>query len=162
MPQLDVEFFRPFIVGTISTLKIQCSIDAKPGKPFIKGQGEQPQFQLAGIIGIISDTFNGSIILCFPSHVFLGIMNSMLGETFATISDELQSGVAELLNIIYGSAKVVLNEQGYAIQMAIPSVVSGAGLKTTHLASSPVIVIPFHTAIGEFNVEIAVEGKRLV
>jgi hypothetical protein len=48
-------------------------------------------------------------------------MGKMLGEEFKAITQDLQTGAAELLNIIFGSAKVVLNEQGYAIQKAIPT-----------------------------------------
>jgi len=61
------------------------------------------------------------------------------------------------LNIIYGSAKVALNEKGHQIQKAIPTVVRGEKLLTTHLSHSKVIVLPFKTDLGDFQIEICSE-----
>jgi chemotaxis protein CheX len=161
MSQLDVKFFKPFVDGTIKTLKIQCSLESTPDKPFIKGTQPQPTFELAGVIGITSDAFNGTITLCFPKEVFLVLMSNMLGEKYAEITEELQSGAAELLNIIFGSAKVVLNAQGYTIQKAIPTAIRGTALQTAHLGPNPVMVLPFKTSAGEFHIEISTENRSL-
>ncbi len=158
MAQLDVRFFKPFIEGTINTLKIQCGIEAKPDKPFIKGQKEQPEFAIAGVIGITSNAFNGTITLCYPEKVFLGVMSKMLGEEYKEITKDLQDGVAELLNIIFGQAKITLSNQGFTIQKAIPTVVRGHQLTTSVLSSGPVMVLPFQTEMGEFHVEICSES----
>jgi len=161
MSEIDVRFIKPFIDGTITTLRVQCSVEAKPEKPFIKGSKPQPNFELTGIIGITSEAFTGSITLCFPGPVFLALMGKMLGEEFPVITEDLQSGAAELLNIIFGSAKVVLNQQGYAIQKAIPTVISGVGLKTTQLGQQPGMVLPFTTSVGEFHIEITLEAASM-
>ncbi|MGK5086379.1 chemotaxis protein CheX [Bdellovibrionota bacterium FG-2] len=158
MSQLDVKFFKPFVDGTIHTLKIQCSLEAKHDKPFVKGQKEQPPFEIAGVIGLTSQAFTGSITICFPEKVYLTMMSNMLGETFTAITKDLQDGAAELLNIIFGQAKSVLNQQGYTIQKAIPTVVRGTNLTTTQLGGGPVIVLPFLTSVGEFHIEICTEA----
>src|SRR5271170_5183018 len=130
MTQLDVRFFKPFVEGAINTLQTQCSLPVSSGKPFLKGQQPQPDFAIAGVIGITSASFNGTITLCFPEKVFLGAMSKMLGEEFTEITQGLQDGVAELLNIIFGQAKIVLNQQGHSIQKAIPTVVRGKNIST--------------------------------
>lgn len=158
MAQLDVKFFKPFVEGTMNTLKIQCGVDINSDKPFIKGTQPQPAFAIAGVIGITSTAFNGTITLCFPEQAFLGVMSKMLGENFTVITQELQDGVAELLNIIFGQAKVILNNQGYIIQKAIPTVVRGQQIVTSSVTSGPVIVLPFKTNVGEFQVEICSEA----
>src|SRR5262245_39596069 len=135
MPQLDVSFFKPFVDGTLKTLKIQCNLEGSPGKPFIKGTQAQPEFEIAGVIGITSEKFSGNITLCFPGKVYLTLMSNMLGEQFTEINKDLQDGAAELLNIIFGSAKVVLNQQGHTIQKAIPTVIRGTALQTTYIGS---------------------------
>ena len=158
MTKVDVSFFKPFIDGTLKTLKIQCNLEATHAKPFIKGTQPQPDFEIAGVIGITSSSFNGTITLCFPKNVYLKIMNNMLGEVFTEISKDLQDGAAELLNIIFGSAKVILNEQGHTIQKAIPTVICGKGLSTSHMGRGSVMVLPFTTSEGEFHIEIVTEG----
>lgn len=159
LAQTDPEFFKPFVEGTVNTLKTMCSIDATLGKPFIKGRVPPPDFQVAAMIGLTSTQFTGSIALCFPEKLFLKIMSNMLGETFTSITPDLQSGAAELLNIIFGGAKTVLNQKGHTIQMARPMVIQGATLKTTHLGKDPVMVLPFSTSSGEIHIEIATEAK---
>lgn len=161
MTQLDVRFFKPFVEGTLRTLRIQCQIEAHHEKPFIKGKAPQPNFDIAAVIGVTSDAFNGTITLCFTEATFLGIMSNMLGEKQTAITQDLEDGAAELLNIIFGQAKIVLTGQGYSVQKAIPTVVRGKDLKTTHIASQPVVVLPFKTPIGEFHIEIVTEGKSL-
>jgi chemotaxis protein CheX len=130
------------------------STEAKALKPFIKGKEKQPSFDIAGVIGLSSSGFAGTIAICFPSDVYLAAMSNMLGETFTEITPELQDGAAELLNMIFGHAKVVLNQQGYTIQKAIPTVVRGTGIQTTYLGKTSVMVLPFQTEFGEIHIEI--------
>lgn len=159
MSQLDAKFFKPFVDGALTTFKVQCRIEVKHLKPFLKGTQAQPTFDIAGVIGITSPSFNGSVTLCFPKKVYLKIMGNMLGENYQEITDELKDGAAEILNIIYGSAKTILNQQGFTIQKAIPTVVYGTGLQTAHLGSGPVMVLPFTTEAGEFHIEISTEAQ---
>ncbi len=159
MSNLDVKFFKPFVDGTQNTLKVQCNLESSHDKPFIKGTRDQPIFDIAGVIGITSTTFNGSITICFPKNVYLKIIGNMLGETFTEITPDLRDGAAELLNIIFGSAKVVLNQQGYNIQKALPSVISGHDLQTsTGNGRNKVMVLPFKTSEGEFHIEILTDS----
>jgi len=159
MVELDARFFKPFIEGTLNTLKIQCELVATHEKPFLKGQREQPNFAIAAVIGLTSSAFNGTITLCFPEKVFLGVMGKMLGESYTEINQEVQDGVAELLNIIFGQAKSALSLQGYVIQKAIPTVIRGNNLHTRALTSGPIMVLPFQTDLGEFQVEICSEAS---
>ncbi len=155
---LDAAFFKPFVDGAMKTLEVSCQLKATPQKPFLKGSQQQPEFAIAGVIGLTSAKFKGNITLCFPEKVFLAAMSRMLGEEFKQLTDELQDGVAELLNMIYGQAKVVLNQHGHAIEKAIPSVIRGEKVRTAALSSTPVMVLPFQTEFGEFHIEICSEA----
>lgn len=158
---MNVDFIRPFIEGTMQTLKTQCSCEAKPQRPYLKGSQPQKGFEIAAIIGVTSPHFTGSINLCFPEKVYLGLLGKMLGEVFPTLTKELEDGAAELLNIIFGQAKIVLNEKGMAIEKAIPTVIRGQGITTQSISKSPATVVPFGTEFGDFEVEIASEGTHL-
>lgn len=159
MADYDLKFIKPFIDSALNTLQVQCSLECKTGKPFVKGKDVvQPDFEIAAIIGLTSPSFTGSIAICFPKAVYLKIMSNMLMSEFTEITQDLQDGAAELLNIIFGGAKTVLNQQGYTIQKAIPTVVRGQHIQTSHLSTSPVMVIPFGTIAGEFHIEISTEA----
>ena len=84
-------------------------------------------------------------------------MSKMLGETYTAITAELQDGVAELLNIIFGQAKITLSNAGYTIQKAIPTVVRGNQITTSALSKGLFIVLPFLLPVGEFHIEIVTE-----
>lgn len=159
-PQINPSFFKPFVDGAIRTLRIQCNIEASTEKPFIKGSQEQPSFGIAAIVGVISTSFTGTITLCFTESVFLGVMSNMLGEQYSTITADLEDGAAELLNIIFGQAKIVLTSQNIEVQKAIPTVIRGDNLRTSNSARVPVIVIPFRTPLGQFQFEIATEETK--
>src|SRR4051794_18484697 len=95
--KLDVNFINPFIEGAIETLKVQCSFVAKAGRPFLKGKGPEIKTDIAAVIGLTSAAFNGSVAICFPEVVFLGMMERMLGEKYAAITQDLEDGASELL-----------------------------------------------------------------
>ena len=154
-PKIDVNFINPFIEGAIETLKVQCSFSVVAGKPFLKGKGPSIKVDLAAIIGLASPAFKGSVAICFPKPVFLRVMEKMLDEKFTEITKDLEDGASELLNIIFGQAKKALNDKGYAIEKAIPTIVRGEGIEVKHLTPSPTLVLPFSTEVGAFHIEIS-------
>lgn len=157
IPKLDTEFLNPFIDGALKTLKVQCSLDAAPSKPSLKTPGQVCDIAIAGVIGLTSEHFTGTISIGFSQSLFLDLMSNMLGEKFTEITKDLEDGAGELLNIIFGQAKIVLNEKGYAIQKALPTVVRGEKLTVNHLTPAQVIIIPFTTSSGPMFIEVGVE-----
>jgi CheY-specific phosphatase CheX len=151
-------FFKPFVDSTITTLKAMASVTANPGTPSTKKNSDAFSFDLAGIIGITSDGISGSYMLSFKQDVFLKVMSRMLGEEFTQLQPGMEDGVAELLNIILGAAKVILNDQqGHSIQMALPSLLQGDLLKSNVQVGKMTIVIPFYSDVGRFVVEVTVD-----
>lgn len=149
---LDVAFVNPFIQATEITLGKQASTPAAAGKPQVKATGTT---DIAGVIQLKGKHFQGAIALCFPSSVFLGIYARMTGEKIALITPEVEDTASELLNIIFGQAKILLNDQqGHGIQMAIPQVVRGTKLRAAIRPTAFTLVIPFKTELGEFQLEI--------
>jgi chemotaxis protein CheX len=155
---IDVGFVNPFIEGTINTLKVQCSLDCVAQKPQLKdATAKGTTYDIAGVIGLTSETFCGSIAICFPEKVFLGAMSNMLGEDCKAITKDLEDGAGELLNIIFGHAKRILNEKGYSLAKAIPTVIRGSALEIKHLTPSKTIILPFETKFGQFTIEIGTD-----
>jgi chemotaxis protein CheX len=155
---VDVNFIRPFVEGSLETLKVQCQIESQSGSMFLKGKSPLGyEVAIAGVIGLSSKAFTGSVAICFTETLFLKLMSNMLGEAFTAITPDLEDGAGELVNIIFGHAKRVLNTQGYAIEKAIPTVVRGKGVEVKHITPHPTIILPFQTTDGPFHIEIGVE-----
>jgi CheY-specific phosphatase CheX/anti-anti-sigma regulatory factor len=156
----DVNFINPFIQGVITTMKIQCDLECTPLKSTLKKQLDPSiQVDIAGLIGITSKTFTGSVSICFPEKTFLSAMSTMMGEEFLEVTSELQEGAAEFINVIFGQAKKVLNEQGHTIEKALPSVIHGKNVDVKHTTAKFVILIPFASAAGPFYLEIGTGDK---
>lgn len=151
---IDVKFLAPFIKATTEILKVQANVDSKAGKPRIKAKDEKTRFDIIGIISLVSNVFEGSITLCFSERTFLNICESMLGEEYDKIDDEIEDAAGELLNIIFGVAKAELNDsENYQIQKAIPTVIRGPGMRVKQ-SVGPTIILPFESPAGEFQIEI--------
>ncbi len=157
MAKVDVTFIKPFVDGTKETLKTLCGFTATPGKPFLKKGSPPPDMDIAGMIGLTSASFCGSITIGFSEKAFLNIMSKMLGEEFKEITSDIEDGAAELLNIIFGHAKRVLNANGHTIEKAIPTIARGKPLTLTSLTRAEVVVLPFEMAEGQFFIEVAIE-----
>jgi len=152
---IDVEFINPFIDAALKTMEIQCSLSARAGKPFIKGKINQERIDIAAVIALTSPAFSGSVAICFPKPVFLGLMTRMLGETCSEITSDVQDGASEILNITFGQAKIILNEKGYGLEKAIPTIVVGDNISVKHMTRTATIVLPFESDLGTFYIEIA-------
>ena len=155
---LDTDFINPFLNATLNVLKVQASVDAKPGKVFVKTDAQKSVGDISGVIGLVSDSFSGSVNITFPEKVFLEIVSGMLGETYTEMSQDIIDAAGEITNMIFGQAKVILNEKGYGIKTAIPSVVSGKNHALETLTKGPIVVVPFESSKGSFFVEICLSA----
>ncbi|OFZ19193.1 MAG: hypothetical protein A2X94_11250 [Bdellovibrionales bacterium GWB1_55_8] len=152
------QFFKPIIDSTVKTLKIQCGLDAKPGKPFSRASSDDYSFDVAGIVGITSKSLGGSFMLSFDRDVFLKLVNRLLGEAYTDFVPGCEDAVSELVNIILGSSRAILNAQGHGVQTAIPTVIHGDAITSKFEQRRPAIVIPFTSEIGPFHIEITIEN----
>ncbi|MFP5386917.1 MAG: chemotaxis protein CheX [Bacteriovoracia bacterium] len=151
---IDSNFINPFLSATLNVLKVQAEISAEAGKIYRKKAGEEMIGDVSGVIGIVSDTFNGSVSITFPEATFLKIMSAMLGEEYTVLDKDLLDGAGEITNMIFGQAKIKLNDRGYGIKMALPQVISGKNHTLTSLSKGPTVVVPFKSTAGDFFVEV--------
>lgn len=156
-PKLDVSFVKTLALSTVETLKIQCSIDAKVGKPYEKKSGTDSNVVIAGIIGITATGFSGTVGIAFPEKAYLMVMSGMLGQEYKEINKDLEDGAGELINIIFGVTKKALNDAGHDISRAIPSVVRGDNIRLFQMSQHPVMVIPVHIGTESFHIEIVID-----
>ncbi len=152
--KVDAKFINAFLDAAIKVLKIQAQTDLKAGAPFLKEPRAAFAGDISGVIGLVSDAFNGSIVINFPEATFLGVISRMLGEKYEKLTPEISDGAGELTNIIFGQAKVTLNEIGYGIKMATPTVVVGKNHQISSVTTGPRITVPFTCDLGSFTIEI--------
>ena len=155
---VDVEFINPFIMATKTVLETQAQLPLNPGKAYLRKATERIPMEIAGVIGIQCADFVGTISICFRAEVFLNIYEKMVGEKHEQISSEIEDAAGELLNIIYGQAKTVLNDRkGFNLEKSLPTILVGEKLKLHHQSRNPSIVIPFESAAGAFHLEVLID-----
>jgi len=152
--QLDVQFVNPFLTATMNVLKIQAFTNVKAGAIRCKARDDKFLGDISGVIGMSSDGFSGSVAISFPSQTFLKIISRMLGEEFNAVNNDIIDGAAEITSMIFGQAKLELNQKGYGIKTTLPSVTSVAKDSAQSDIAGPRIVVPFETDVGSFFVEI--------
>lgn len=157
----DVSVINPFIAATTKTLDVQARTKSTPGKPFllkVEEKNYEPPIGIVGVVTVSTSKFHGSIALVFPENVFLHIYENMFGEKHDKITSEIEDAAGEILNIIYGVAKVEINQQpGMNLKPALPTILSGEKINIRQRTSEKIIILPFKTEVGEFQLEIALE-----
>jgi chemotaxis protein CheX len=156
---IDVKVINPFLLATKKTLETQANTKCEPQKPVLVSVNDKsgaPDIAIAGVIALNTEGFSGTIALAFSETVFLKIYESMFGEKVEKITQESEDAAGELLNIIYGTAKTQLNaELGFKLAPALPTVLSGEKIKIRQTTFQKIILLPFMTPFGPFQVEIS-------
>lgn len=153
---IDLDFVKPFLVGVKSTFDVRCKTPVQPLKPYIK-TGPIEGVAIASTLSLTSSSVQGMLTLSFPESVFLKVYENMFDKKQESITGETEGVAAELLNIIYGAAKVELNKNGYSFPKALPAVLRGQSLVVKQTSRVSPIVIPFEGAGGIIYLEIEFE-----
>ena len=156
--KLDVDFINPFIDSSMKTLNGLCGVtNITAQKPYLLGE-ESLEIDISGTLAITSPYFRGNIAISFEESVYKTIVGKMLEENVAELDPDNEDGAAEIINIIFGQTKAVLNTRGYSLDRAIPSVIRGRGHKVYKDSKIPVLLVPFKSDLGDFWIQICVKA----
>ncbi|MBF0206530.1 MAG: chemotaxis protein CheX [Oligoflexia bacterium] len=161
------KFLRAFVMSAIKTMFIQGKTFSKRGSLLTKKSNlNLLDGDLSGIINIESQQGAYAIFLSFPKSTFLRLMSQMLGEEISALTEDLEDGVSEVLNIVYGQAKAVLNkDDNTALRSEIPALIKGnifpgnnsAQIEkvtkiTSDLNQGYCVIVPFSSNLGEYYI----------
>lgn len=157
---LTKEFHQACVEGVEHTLKVMCQVNATEDKSFT---GFALQYStersIAGMIAVVNRNIVNRLSICFPESTYLAAMEQVLGERPPTLLAE-KDGASEMMNIIFGHAKKILNERGQEIQLALPRVVTGSN-SSLNLQLGPLhSLVRFDSPIGRFHLAIGVSVPK--
>lgn len=152
--QVDAKLLKPFIDGASNAFQVQVGINLKGESPYSKAHMYEEGDAIAGQVNVNLPNFKGEICLCFSEASFIGTYGALLGEEISKIDEESADAASELLNMIYGHAKTILNRDfGMVLEPAIPkAILNPKPVKS----ANPVIVIPFNSDHGKLRIEIVI------
>jgi len=156
---MKAEYLNPFLHATRNVLETMAQTKLTGQKPSLK-QGVATFGDVTGIIGMASDTLEGSMCISFPEDCILQIVSRMLMEPpKSAIDHEVVDAVGEITNMICGGAKAEFGKMGISFNLATPTMVTGKGVEIHHRNDIPIIVIPFKTDVGTFVLEAILSGR---
>lgn len=112
----------------VDAFKVQVTMDAKvtvSSSATTEAKSLESNLDVVSIMGVSATGYIGSLCLGFPKVTFLSVLEAMIGEKHTEISDQNADACSELLNIIYASARVKINEAGFDFLPAIPATICG-------------------------------------
>lgn len=146
-------FLNTMLESAQHTMKISLECEVKGLPPQVHKGGEGlPTIQVGAMAGIISNHYNGNMMVGFDKESFLRAMSRFLQMKVTEITPEIKDGAAELLNVIVGQTKIRLNEKGFEIKQVIPSVIIGDKVDISPMSKVSTIVIPYEAVFGKFYI----------
>lgn len=111
---------------------------------------------ITGVIGL-AGTHKGVLAIHFPHAVAMAITGSFLGMDVEELNEDVEDAVGELANMLGGSVKAILSDNGRDIDLSLPSVISGESYDFQPTREVDRVVIPFRCDAGDFTVELELE-----
>ena len=153
---MDAKFINPVLDSMVNVLSTMAQIESEPGKPLLKTD-DVARGAVTGLIALEGKQVRGSMAISFPQTVIVDIVQRMLGEEITEVDDTARDLTGEITNMVLGGAKNLFEQAGYDFGLSHPNVLVGIKHVVEHPYHGPIILLPFHTAAGEFYVEICFE-----
>ncbi len=113
---------------------------------------------ISGIIGLVQDHLDGTLILCMPFEAVKELLPKVLGESVSITHEMAVDAVGELTNMIFGQIKNELNQRNHQIKLGIPCVVTGKGHFVCQFHRGKYMIVPFHMDGKLFQVYVALHA----
>ena len=156
---MKAEYLNPFVHATRNVLETMAHTKLASQKPHLK-EGVSTYGDVTGIIGMASESVEGSMTISFPEACILRIVARMLMEEVkTTIDNDIVDAVGEITNMICGGAKAEFAKLGLSFNLATPTMVTGKGVHIHYHGNMPIIVLPFKADCGTFVLEANLASK---
>lgn len=141
------------------TLRVQASTPVEITRVETIERSSLSDVEIIAAVGMNSSLYSGTLAICFPKETFLKVVNQMLGEKYTEITVENSDAAGELMNIIYASARVKINQAGNDFGPALPTTTRGPHIQISHGGSNKIVRATCGTAYGTFYFEISFRRK---
>lgn len=151
---VKAEYINPFVesIGTVFEMMLGTKLQRQQIRASSAGFNRAGE-TLTSIIGISGEA-SGVVALVFPKVTAMELASRFLGTPAAELNGEATDALAELANMVGGSAKAKF-EMDPPLELSLPTVVEGADYKMRYPTKSVWIEVPFGCDAGAFTMEIS-------
>jgi chemotaxis protein CheX len=156
-PQMNLnsKLIMPFVHSTMNVFTTMVHVKPEISKPRLKDDAETT-YDVSGVIDFSGDVI-GSVVVSFELETARKLVNALVGSEIDPSSADFVDAIGELANMIAGNAK---KDLGCAANIAIPTVIIGKARLIGRLTGVPCVVIPCHTSVGDFAVEVNIKPSK--
>lgn len=147
---MDVRYVNPFVSATSALFERMLSCQLERGAP-LRHQPSKPYQGISGVIDLTGEV-DGIVVLNLSRQVALGTTSAWMREKVSEIGPIVIDVAGELVNIICGHARSLLEDS--AISMSLPRVLKGSTYFIAFPRDARAIRIPFRSPWGDLTVDI--------
>lgn len=157
---MKVEYINPFIESVMEVFNTMLSAQVKRGQVGISKSASSSARDIMALIGL-SGPARGTVALSFPTKTALSLVSRLLGSETHVVDDTVSDGVAEIVNMVAGSAKAKLTQDGGApINLSLPTVVRGGDFSVDYPSQSVWLEVGFESDLGAFTLRVTFEFDK--
>jgi len=150
--QLRAEFVNPFLRSVYELVTQMLGASVERGEPGLS-DGSKSVDHVMAVVG-----FTGPIKGSAGLSMTESTGNAMVGRLVGMEVDDLETlvdGMAELVNMVAGSAKTDLSRAaGEPLKLSLPVVIHGEDYEVDMPSNAPWLDVPFTSDLGEFVLRI--------
>lgn len=127
--------------------------------PRIEGTINPLKSAITGMIGL-AGTHKGMLAIHLPVGLAKTITGNFLGIEVEEIDEDVQDAIGELANMLGGSLKGILSENGKDIQLSLPSTIFGDEYRFQSHDKGEAYILPFVADETQFLVELRFQQEE--
>jgi chemotaxis protein CheX len=152
-----MDFHAKIIEVTKEIFETMIMMDVTPGQPLAEHVSKFT-CSLSAMVGFAGFK-QGNLTIHTPEKVAIGLTQSFLGTDIEEINEDVQDAMGELANMIAGSLKPTISNEGKTVELSLPSVVYGKEYTMIAVAKSDWIIVPFTVSYGQFLVSLEFKNQ---
>jgi len=149
---MNVTFLNPFLEAAIEVLKAEVGLSVSRGNLDLQ-KSAMTTDDVTVLLHLTGEVY-GVVLYSMPFQTGLKMVSNIMGQEFLEFEPLVESGIAELGNVITGRATIKFSEAGYQSNISPPTVITGKGVQISTL-DFPRIVVPLTTDLGNLTVHLA-------
>lgn len=146
-----MEFAKKITRTTEEIFNTMIFLEISPEAPLAEGKLVIP-CHISAMIGLTGD-FTGMLSIHCPAPVGLAIAGAMLGMDLEEVDADVKDALGEIANMLAGGLKEAFAAENIALEIAIPTAISGKSYTISSPTGSNRVIIPFKVEQGQFFVE---------
>ncbi len=145
-----MDFTEKIIDATREIFETMIMVDVTPGEA-LSEHVSKFKFSLSAMVGFAGFK-QGNLAIHVPDKVAMGLTGDFLGVEVDEINEDVQDAMGELANMLAGSLKPFIANDGGKVELSLPSVVHGEEYTLTVINKADWIIVPFSVSHGDFMV----------